>query len=244
MEYSRDRGSIQADFALRAGRLHAQYCDLVDRHGLSEGQRYDATLAVCVLQALLTNCTELLKAIREKNKRIFLTPLSEEHSDWLPSDAVQRHDYEPMCTLACALEHLRNALSHPTTARTAGDFPLTGYTTTPDGSGRVQSFRFVDSPWVSRGNLLAQYSHRDPDKVRAAAAAFERRQKWPEGTFTIQRLERDKFGVLRDGNRFLPVCVINLSLGAMHQLIGSLSTWLAQATDERWDWHTIKPLVA
>lgn len=244
MEYSREQGSIQADFALRAGRLHAQYCDLVGRQGISEQERYDATLALCVLQALLTNCTELLASIRDKNKRLFLAPISEEHSEWLPRNSVERHDYEPECTLACGLEHVRNALSHPTAPGSAGDYPVTGYTTMPDVSGRVQAFQFVDSPWVRRGKLDSRYSNRKPEKVRDAAESFEKRHQWPQGTFSVQQHDGDRYCVLRDGKQFLPVCVISLSLHEMHQLIRSLSNWLAQATNDAWDWCTIKPLVA
>ena len=68
MEYFKQPGNIiQAGFALRAGKLLAQYSSLTLT--LPAHERYDATLAVCVLQSLLTNCTELLKAMKNKQER-------------------------------------------------------------------------------------------------------------------------------------------------------------------------------
>ena len=62
MEYSRDeKNRIRAGFALNAGRLLEQYSRL--SAGVRASERYDATLTICILQSLLTNCWELLKAM-------------------------------------------------------------------------------------------------------------------------------------------------------------------------------------
>ena len=59
MEYARQFDGVQAGHALRAGKLLAQYPLLAK--GLPPHEQYDATLAVCILQSLLTKCDELLK---------------------------------------------------------------------------------------------------------------------------------------------------------------------------------------
>jgi len=70
MEYFRQPGNlIQAGFALHAGRLLAQYCSLTTT--LRPQAKYDATLVICVLQSLLTNCTELLSDMRAHQKSFF-----------------------------------------------------------------------------------------------------------------------------------------------------------------------------
>jgi hypothetical protein len=243
MEYSRELGSIQGDLALRAGLLYVQYRNLVAENNIREDQRYDATLAVCVLQALLTNCTELLDAIRERNKSLFLEPLSAIHSDWLSPDSVQKHDIEPTCTLSCVLVHIRNALSHPTPSRATGRYQVTGYSTVPDGSGRVGTFKFVDSPWVYGRKLGSQYLNRNHEKVQDAVNKFAENSRWPNGTFSVVQGGDGKYSVLRDGQPFFPVCVITLSIDDMQHLILSLANYLAQATKRDWDLLTITPLV-
>jgi hypothetical protein len=68
-EYVRsDKGKIQADLALRVGKLLSQYGDLT-RH-LGEEEKYDATLLICALQTLLVNCHELLNATKARNRAV------------------------------------------------------------------------------------------------------------------------------------------------------------------------------
>lgn len=157
MEYPRELGSIQGSLALRAGLLYLQYPNLVRQQSIPEEKQYDHTLAVCVLQTLLTNCTELLKVVCDTNASQFLAPIYEDNGDWMSPDSVKLDDIERTCTLKCALDHIRNALSHPTPASATGDHPVTGYTTVPDGSDRIGLFRFVDSPWVKGKEIFWRY---------------------------------------------------------------------------------------
>ncbi len=70
MEYFREPGNlIQAGFALHAGKLMTHYGSLTAT--LRSQEKYDATLAVCVLQSLLTTCTELLSDMRAHQKPFF-----------------------------------------------------------------------------------------------------------------------------------------------------------------------------
>ncbi len=82
MEYFRQpENQIQAGFALRWGKLLAQYIDL--RNALKPEERYDATLTVCVLQALLTTCSELRKTMENQRKRDFRTVLAGTPDRWV-----------------------------------------------------------------------------------------------------------------------------------------------------------------
>jgi hypothetical protein len=56
------------------------------------------------------------------------------------------------------IKRLRNALSHPTYPEKSPNLPSTGYTTVADESRLISHFRFVDSPWVSRGEILGDYA--------------------------------------------------------------------------------------
>jgi len=244
MEYSRELCSIQGGLALRAGLLYLQYPNLVRKQSLPEDEQYDATLAVCVLQTLLTNCTELLKVVCDSNESQFLAPISEDDGDWLPPDSVKLHDIERTCTLKCALDHIRNALSHPTPARATGDYPVTGYTTLLDGSGRIGVFRFVDSPWVQGKEMGWRYSNRDRKTVKKWADDFARNNDWPDETFSVRQGKRGKYSVFLNDEPFLAVCTIELSVQDMGRLILSLATYLAQATKADSDWQTIVPLEA
>lgn len=59
MEYARQFDGIQAGFALNSGKLLVQYYSHATE--LPPNEQYEGTLAVCVLQSLLTQCIELLK---------------------------------------------------------------------------------------------------------------------------------------------------------------------------------------
>src|SRR5437762_3545132 len=63
---------------------------------------------------------------------------------------VKRNTFSdpPELTSSVFIEHIRNALSHPTYPEKSPRHPSTGYTTMPDGSGIISRLCFIDSPWV------------------------------------------------------------------------------------------------
>jgi hypothetical protein len=84
---------------------------------------------VCVLQSLLTNCTELLSGMRKNQKPFFKDLLSDAPHEWgLRRSFVEQDTFPIDLPLERVLEHLRNALSHPT-APGSGSYLSTGYTT-------------------------------------------------------------------------------------------------------------------
>ncbi len=166
MEYAREEGLIRAGFALHAWRLLKHYEALT--RDQSPSLRYEATLTVCVLQSLLTNCWELYKYLGRKSPRVLgavdsfieslLSEPGVEVTSAFPGEAVDAK---------AVLVHLRNALSHPTMKNT--NPPTTGYTTVEDGSGRVVRMRFTNSPDLnSKGNLTDKARERtggDPPRI-------------------------------------------------------------------------------
>lgn len=143
MEYEREEGLIRSGFALHAWRLLKQY-DALSRD-LHPSQKYDATLTLCVLQSLLTNCYELYMYLDKKSPQV-LGALDGHVQALLADPKVEVASTFPGEVLSARklIEHIRNALSHPTMRVT--DPPTTGYTTIVDGSGQIVRMRFTDSP--------------------------------------------------------------------------------------------------
>ncbi len=151
MDYQRQQNLIHAGFALHAWRLLKHYEALTK--DLSPSQRYEATLTVCVLQSLVTNCWELYKYLGRKSPQVlgaidtFVEALLAD-PDVYVTNTVRGGAPDAKAVLV----HLRNALSHPRMRETHP--PTTGYTTIEDGSGFVARMKFVDSPNLnSKGNL-------------------------------------------------------------------------------------------
>ena len=241
-EYFREPGNrIQAGFALHAGRLLAQYCSLTAT--LRSQEKYDATLAVCVLQSLLTSCTELLSAMRASQKPFFSEVITDVPHRWgLTRSFITQDTFPTDVTLERVLEHMRNALSHPTSSEST-QHVSTGFTTSNDASGLVSAFRFTDSPWISRGDIYWGASSKKQEKVQKTIQDFERRYNL-NGFLALRREPDGTFGVEHNGTTFLPVFVIQLPLPALIDLAKCLANYLAQPTNEQWDGQSIHQLVA
>lgn len=147
---------IQSGLALHAGRLLEQYSGLTQ--DMSPAHKYEGTLALSVLQMLLTNCTELHRATGSKSRGRELRRNIDAFNDRLAEPEFTVHTLfpdEPDVTGMALLRHLRNAVSHPR-AKAVGP-PTTGYETVQDGSGLVSRFRFTDSPDLNpNGELTAR----------------------------------------------------------------------------------------
>lgn len=242
MEYFRESGNrIQAGFALNAGMLLAQYCSLTAK--LPSQEKYEATLAVCVLQSLLTNCTELLLAMRNNQKQFFNEVIPDVRPRWgLTSSFITQNSFPVDVTLERVLTHMRNALSHPTVSEVT-QLPSTGYTTSDDASELVSAFRFTDSPWVKKGAIYWGALSDTEEKVRKTIDAFEKDYKVP-GYLEVLPRPDGNFGIAHDGKQFLPVFGLELPLGAVIDLAKHLANHLAQPTNEQWNGRSIQQLVA
>jgi hypothetical protein len=154
MDWPQEEGLVRAGVALHAGRLLDQYAGLV--RDVPAPLRHEATLTICVLQSLLTNCWELYKYLgRRKHSRV-LGPIYDFIESLLAEEEVRVLNIFPdeveELPPKAVIEHLRNALSHPTVRQT--DPATTGYTSIKDGSGQIARIRFTDSPDLNgKGNL-------------------------------------------------------------------------------------------
>jgi len=145
--YHQEKFRIEADLALRIGRIARQYNNL----NLPESESYDVTLNLCLLQALLSQCTELMKKMDRTGSADFglHSPINE--VCWGLEDlAPDLDDYSGTLTIARLVKNLRNAMCHPTDFNPNAGTPSTGYNTIPDGSGMIQNVVFCNSPDVNR----------------------------------------------------------------------------------------------
>jgi len=241
-EYFRESNNrIQAGFAQHTGKLLAQYRNLTAN--LLSTQKYEATLAVCALQALLTNCTELMSAMKRHQRGFWSDPIADIPGHWgIRRSFVVTNTFPDKLTYDKFITHLRNALSHPASPDKAPQHPTTGYTTLPDGSGVITRFCFTDSPWVDRGCIHSKASSSDENKVKKTLESFlGNKQRADE---LEVRISLGKYQIYHGNEIYLPVFVAELPLQALTDLAIGLANHLSQPVVESWDGRTIQRLVA
>lgn len=242
MEYFRTpEGKISAGFALNSGKLLGQYLERAQQ--LSPNERYDATITICVLQALLTSCAELLQSLTRIRKGPWSEPLLDIPHQWgLDRRFVVKNTFPGLLTYERFVEHLRNALCHPTSPDKSPGLPSTGYSTIPQSSGMVGAFRFIDSPWIDRGAFYSSYKNKKRKSVDTALEKFAKR--YPENDLGVSSDERGYFFVTQDGRPYVPLFVAEIPLSGLVAVALELANYLAQPIDDSWDKTSVKSLVA
>ena len=150
MEWPQETGVVRSGIALHAGRLLEQYEGLTRED--HPAARHEATLTICVLQTMLTNCWELFLYLDGREQSKVLGPLDEYINSLLSDrDEVKfsssfPDDAEGLSARAF-IKHTRNALSHPRFRVT--EPPTTGYTNLKDDSGLIKRIELVDSPHLN-----------------------------------------------------------------------------------------------
>jgi hypothetical protein len=240
MEYERtEDAQIQADFAGRAGQVLLQYERLKSQLPLNE--QYEATLAIALLQTVLTQCQELLKKYRSPGK----APQGLQELVAMANRGF--HEPPPMLGLTedCILERwpsekpveyrdliecIRHALSHPLPQNSEG-LPRTGYTTHNGSSGLIEAFVFTQSPWVGpSGALKPEFRAGKGERTKLAEAA-SKVNKWARGAGVANvALIETKEGYLpaRDGALFVPVMRVRLDIAQLRLLLLALSDYLSE----------------
>lgn len=240
MEYFRDPDNrMQAGFALNAGRLLKQYLDLSLKKNPDE--RYDATITICVLQALLTNCAELLKAMKGDQKKTWGENVTDIPYRWgIKHHFIVDYTFKPNLTYSKFLTHLRNSLSHPTS--TDKDFPYkaTGYTTLRDGSGIISKFRFIDSPWVDRGQFISRASSTTESEVIDLIKFFPGRKTLG---LEVKRSGNGRYEVYKENQIYYPFFEVEITLSDLVNLAIELANFLAQPVRKDWDGKTIEHII-
>jgi hypothetical protein len=150
--YHQEKFKITADLALRIGRITQQY----GAFRMPPDQNYEITLNLCLLQTLLTHCKELMiKMGRRGGPDLGLHDSISDLSRWgLGKIDVETDDFEGPLTMARFLNHLRNAMCHPTEMNPDARIPMSGYTTIPDGSKILRKVVFCDSPDAKRDGKM------------------------------------------------------------------------------------------
>ena len=235
MEYERtEAGQIQADFASRAGQLLLQY-DIIGRE-LPIQQQYEATLAVALLQSMLTICHELLKQkskYRVKNGRHDIARRSVLDEPALmglePGCVVEQWPSTRSLTYRQVFECLRNALCHPGT-QGGTTYPITGYTTVVSGSGCIEVFEFVQSSWVnSTGSSLNNHMAPDDTDEKAGKELQDKMNKWADNVAVVGLVTRrnaaGQWRVYLGDSLFVPVLKIRLTVQQLRTLTLTLLTW-------------------
>jgi hypothetical protein len=241
MEYFREQNNtIQADFALRAGKLLKQYSILTTQ--VPPKDKYDATLAICVIQSLLTICSELLSAMKYSKKVDWSKAVTDVPRWWgVKRSFIKKNTFPTDCTYEDFIEHLRNALCHPTSSDREPKYLATGYTTLLDGSGFVTGFSFTDSPWVSKGSIHSRASSHTLEKVEKTVTIFK--DKHGSIELDIERDQHGRYQIFCNNEIYLPVFVAEIALPDLLNLAIELANHLAQPTQKKWDGVTINRLI-
>lgn len=242
MDYVRERGSIQADLALRAGRLLRQYGDLAD--AVPVDRRYDATLTIAVLNLLLANCKEAFAILERDGRTELLWPAVQAHLLETASSSFPRPTGGSL--EAEAITHLRNAVSHPVPTRHDA-YPVTGYTSFPDPElpHTVGGFEFTSSPWTDHRGVRSSFRSMRRSDVTSAFGRFAQRYVCV-GLSVAENPDPDGyFAVVDDesGDAYLPVFRAKLSLPEVGLLAGAVANFLAHGSLASWDGSSLSDLL-
>jgi hypothetical protein len=243
MEYERTPdGQIQAAFASRAGLLLRQYQTLT--RALPPEDRFEGTLAIAILQSLLTICAELLRDLQIHGRR--RTGVQEAKS-WGAVKLGESDDFpvSPKCVVECwkeaseltrgeLVEGLRNALAHPG-VQGKTPYAKTGFTTTQSSAGNIAGYILTNSPWVNESGtdvLRKFYPKFDYEQGRERLERIV--DEWVEekGAQGLS-VEPDRVGswaVFQNGRPFIPTLRIRLSVEETSALAHELSQLLASSS--------------
>lgn len=226
-------GQIQADFARRVGQVLLHY-----EAGTALAPKqdsYEATLTICLLQSLLTNCVELIKGKNKKDRTGLTTIagmsiLQEPALFGLnPSCITHRWQSDRDLTYREVLQCLRNALSHPLPQQ-SGEYKTTGYTTSKSKTGEIEGFTFVQSPWVNStgSDLLPRFK---VDEKELSKLGNE--LKWwssDHGTtgLSVVPIQGRKHQIFCGSEPFIPYLHIDISTIQLRTLTMTLSDRLSE----------------
>jgi hypothetical protein len=240
MEYERtEDGQIQADFAARVGQVLLQYDHLKEK--LAVEQQFEATLTICLLQSMLTQCQQLLDRLHYPDRAPYgldelvemanrdlgesppLLGLSKDciQEIWPSSKGIKYRDL---------IEYIRNALSHPLPQTDMG-FARTGFITQRSDSGAINYFIFTASPWVDhKGNLESKWKAKsiNPKNIQSLQ---DRLDGWvgKHGVVGVELKKQSDGWVLPTlyGQLFVPVIRIQLDVFQLRTFLLALSDYLS-----------------
>lgn len=229
MEYYRtDDGQIQADLALRSGKILYQYSNLLTSH-----EKYEVSLSLIILQNLLTNCVELFNSMTrtEKKSNPLHKRLSDEDPYSLSSCVVKNTFRESDISMVTVLRHMRNALSHPTKIKLNDGLVSTGYTTEGKTSS-IEKVIFVTSPDVkfSKSDFSVFKEYPDIDSAEKILQSGD----FPKEV-TIGQSNENKYAFYLNGDAFYRIFQIELTPDQIFDLTMALCSFLSHPLNQNWD---------
>ena len=237
-------GQIHADFARRAGELLLQYERF--KQNLPVNDRYEATLAMSLLQSLSTSFKELSQnAMPESFKKFLALPIDELPPRMGLDPKAVDWSWRALGTLQYRhlMDVIRHSLSHPLPQKKNARWPVTGYTAIATTDGQIGAYRFTQSPWMGPSGRVfkAQYCARvrdekEQERQQEMFNKFQSEYKLKAGTIgTVVRA-----GMLLpaiDGEEFVPVITIELNTQQLRLFTLELADLIASAghpTHLRW----------
>lgn len=226
--------------AQRAGKVLLQYEQLSER--LPPEAQFEATLAVALLQMMLTSCQELLRAAKPRGAARGNTNGLQALASRSVLDEPALMGLEPDCIVECwastrgltyreVFECLRNSLSHPG-PQGGTKFPRTGFTTIASGSCAIETYQFTQSSWVNgTGSALSM-------KYAPTTTDEKSRQKLEDDVRTwasnyaveglrVQLNSSGRLEVVKAGQPFVPVLRLQLGVRQLRTLTLTLSDYLS-----------------
>jgi len=225
-------GQIHADFARRAGRILLQYERLA--RSLAPNERFEATLAISLLQALLTSFVELSRS--NARKREFDELLA------LPIDATPPRiglnpttirwswSHRGSLTYRQVIEAIRNSLSHPAPQRLNQRFKTTGYTARATADGDIDGYCFVQSPWVARdGKGYSPKFSPLANRERECDSMREALKEWSlkNGVCVTAEQQGSRLQPVLDGYVFAPQVEVQLSTSELRTFTLAMADLIA-----------------
>lgn len=225
-------GQIHADFARRAGLILLQYEQLT--RGLVPSERFEATLAISLLQALLTSFVELSRTNPRRREFDELLRLPIEAAPprlgLNPSAIRWSWSREGALTYRYVIEAIRNSLSHPTPQRLGLPFKTTGYTAKATSDGDIDGYSFVQSPWVSKNgqSLSAKFSPQ-ADRAHECEVMREALKDWSsKHRVTVTAEQRgSRLQPVLNGEVFAPVVEVQLSTSELRTFTLAMADLIA-----------------
>jgi hypothetical protein len=243
-EYFREpENLIQADFAYRIGKIALQYNECTK--DFDQMLVYESTLNICLLQNLLTSCLELIDAMSkdQRTNHYFSTTFDDNSCFWELSRSMVRKDtfIRERVTYKNVIEHLRNALSHPTPSDpNTEEYPSTGFTTPGPTGSDIKSFIFIDSPNVRNKRPFPKNYDRESDARQRLI------QLGSPPDFYVEPVEingETKYQIWTDGKSHLQIFWIEIPVKTLTDLVLQLSNFLAQPVQQKWDGKTITKII-
>ncbi len=245
MEFFRDpKNQIYADMALRLGRILVQY-----ENSRIDGEKFEATLCLSVLQTLLTHCQDYsMKAIDEYNyEDLFNRKFYD--VDWgLDNECWKKNTFNEELSLGNFIRRMRNSLSHPTEIIINSQFPSTGYTTEKNiNKQEITKLIFVNSPDTKNNkqkmldkDILVNTLYKDGNPEKGLNSEF------PKGTYyeKFDFNKQQKFRLMLDGEPFARISIIEMSVNQMLIFTKNLANFLAQPAEKPWDGRDILNVIA